>query len=592
MTKEWGGSLRVHMDRIVFHMLVVVTAALGCCIWTTNLLAADKPPASTAEYKALDARSKYWRWQWMEEGETEEARHWREQYLSILQNTRDNAVREDILSRFTGFGDLCFDRAKKGTPDWISQLCDRQRVVVPQVVSDRLQKGRFNLNEHTRFRQTALGLRDTPRNDGKKKLAALFKQIAWQVSPSMQAQAIQSIKPTEDIYKIEVWHHPAHSQALIVVNGIETKRFIVDRNKIASFDIPMRFLYRYFNGGAPVRELVAVSDLDRDGALELWFSDTDDVCHDNEDDLKRGYDCRGKSFEMGELDGNVLSYFKPSPAHKQLLNPVSVSLSFKHFSDLRQAPVQCNRLLLGAFMAEKLDIDFGAVGLYNRGALQSLKCTPHPDRPNKLIVTLFSRAEQSSVSEDDVFIIATVDLKKRTIDSMYQEKIRQDVNIRIDNFDGALTVEKNAYPVIPDKTVVGVHWNIGHSHRCDNAGENGFFNLYVEEGRRWRPVLRKYPLSLWKTIKGDHMCGFSTEAKYTSRGTERKLVVSDESTYGWKNLDVMVRETTDFNDFAKDKARTLARENFREGSFRYDGKRYRFRASAGEVEISVPHAVE
>lgn len=572
------------INRIVFHMLVVAVTALVCCIWTTNLPAAEKAPTTTTEYKALDAGSEYWRWQWMEEGQTEEARHWRDQYLIILQNTHDNAVREDILSWFTGFGDHCFDRAKKGTPDWISQLCDRQRVVVPQVVSDRLQKGRFNLNENTRFRQTALGLRDTPRNDGKKKLAALFKQIAWQVSPFMQAQAIQSFKPTEYIYNIEVWHHPAHSQALIVVNGIETRRFIVDRDKITSFDIPIRFLYRYFNGGAPVRELVAVSDLDHDGALELWFGDTADICHENEDDLKRGYDCHGKSFEMGEVDGNVLSYFRPSPARTQLLNPASGSFSFKHFSDVRQVPVQCNRLLLGAFMAKKLGIDFGDVGMNNRGQLQSLKCTPHPDRPNKLIVAFYSETEQSGESEDPEFVISTVDLNKRTIDSLHREKIRRDVNIRIDNFDGALTVEKNAYPVIPEKTVVGVHWHIGYSHRCDSAGESDYFNLYVEEGRRWWPVLRKYPLSRWKTIKGDHLCGFSAEAKYTTRGTEKTLVLSDKSNQGWKSLDIMVRETTDFVDLARDKTQSLARKNFREGVFRYDGKRYRF-FPADEIEV-------
>jgi hypothetical protein len=86
---------------------------------------------------------------------------------------------------------------------------------------------------------------------------------------------------------------------------------VLEGSKATPLWVPPRFGYQYDEG-----EIYAVSDLDRDGNLEVWFKGSHGEC--DGEDLKPGIDCSIVSIFMGEQFGNALSWFvrgsKPAAA--------------------------------------------------------------------------------------------------------------------------------------------------------------------------------------------------------------------------------------------------------------------------------------
>lgn len=82
--------------------------------------------------------------------------------------------------------------------------------------------------------------------------------------------------------------------------------FLVGPQTFTVVELPLRFRDDSF-------ELVRVSDLDQDRNLELWWARSFNRCQNDPSDLERDLDCTARSADMGELQGNVLSYFVKSP---------------------------------------------------------------------------------------------------------------------------------------------------------------------------------------------------------------------------------------------------------------------------------------
>ena len=123
--------------------------------------------------------------------------------------------------------------------------------------------------------------------------------------------------------------------------------------------VPTRF------GAGTDNEVVRVTDIDTDGNLEIWWGDNSRKCEGNNSDLELNVDCSTGVAELGEIRGNVLTFFTASPAVEtkpatqlhETMQAAVAGLDLPTYARGRKDR-PCNLLLLGSIMKKELDISY------------------------------------------------------------------------------------------------------------------------------------------------------------------------------------------------------------------------------------------
>lgn len=487
-------------------------------------------------------------WAWLKEGKEEEAISQRERYLDFLDHGASGALRERMLNELTDTGASCFAPHEGGAADWLRKVCTTW-ISEPQQVPFRLPHSGLTLDRAEQFRMTALPMPPSPEGQDAAEnphpwLAGLLPGVSAAAAQRLQAFATDLRKANLPVTSAKIWRHPRHDTALL---ELELQRnedthmvLAITPQELTVVEVPARFRGRY-------NEIVRVSDLDDDGHLELWWAESFGRCQGDESDLEREIDCTAKTAEMGEAQGDVLSYFvnTDSASGKRPTAPFDAALTVDEPpSDDRT----CNTILVGTVLADTLDLDFGGGELNGgRGDVIGVVCKPHPLHPEQTLVALFhdlKDAQHEYVEDRKGFVYAVIDVERKRVHRIYRDTIEEDASIRVSDF--SLQIDTARYNLAPGVRALGVRMNIGYSPRCAEGGESNYLTLFVEDGATLKPVLKNLPMSLWSITSGSNDCG-DGDADYTVDNVTLTLRISDTVTEGWHDLELVAHhgiETT------------------------------------------------
>lgn len=272
-------------------------------------------------------------WEWLKQGQSEQARQLRNAYLARLDQPDSGAAQDWLLSGLTGQGERCFDAKAVAAQDWLRDVCSAW-ISEPQTVQLSLEHSRLHLGETEAF--VAQPLEPPP-------AAAATHAAAWLDKLAHAADAaighrLRAIADDLDrrgatVYAATHWSHAGHTNSLIELQlgmadpaSESTWPFTASRmllliapNNVWLAGVPQRFAYQYDEG-----EITRVSDLDADGNLEVWLSGTFGEC--DGEDLRPGVDCAVETLHMGEIRGDALSYFANTPRHALTPNVIALIL--------------------------------------------------------------------------------------------------------------------------------------------------------------------------------------------------------------------------------------------------------------------------
>lgn len=500
-------------------------------------------------------------WAWLAQDASGKAQHLRKQALELLNKSQSGAGRDEMLSGLTDNGARCFDRKVLAKASWMQNFC-KTWISEPQTVSlPTLKHTRLTPLDKSKFKPSQLssigGGAASAADATSSWLMNLVRDMGSAAQTKMQSLVGELKRNDLWITEAILWEHPEHSSALMELTltnplPVRDPRSLVTDNRILFvmntddfqlIDVPSRF--RADNDRAPI---VNVSDLDKDGNLEVWLAESFRDCQGDDSDFEREWDCSARHAAMGEITNGALSYFVRSPrAAKQTSAKKSVSLTelfiaAESGSLLINDHRRCNATLVGAAFAGRATIDFRL--RENEGDLIDLVCKPHPLDSSLMIAAFFHELKdaQGNIIENGKdglpekgLVVAVIDSKNDKVVRQYRDTITEDGATRIGG--SSLSLDTARYNLAARTRALGVRMNISHSPRYAEGGDGDYLWLFVEEGRRLRPVLKNFPMSYWAITHGDSACGPDSTG-YTIDNVTLTLAISDTMTKGWHDLEV------------------------------------------------------
>lgn len=361
---------------------------------------------------------------------------------------------------------------------------------------------------------------------------------------------------------VNLWRHPGHSRALFELHmaggDCPTFLLLVTPHKLQKVFVPPRILQR----SVCRTDIVRVSDLDQDGRLEVWRSpDRDraagfDACTGDDGDLRRNLDCSAVNelAQMAEIDGAALTYFvkdatsraKPL-AHEDWTMRSNAYLLPRgpHLQPMREP--ECNRILVGSVLSKKLGVSEWSENASSGREVISLACARHPVHPELTIVALFHELSWAPASNDVYragFAVAVIDIQRKGVLSTYRSEIEEDGSTRIRG-GGGLRMDTARYYLTPTLRAFGVRLNIDHSPRYAEGGSSDRLTLFVEEGKKLRPVLSDLAMTSWEMLDSSGCFDQQENSKLPCviEDQTRTVTVAPDSTNGWRDLELVTTTT-------------------------------------------------
>ncbi len=483
-----------------------------------------------------DSRCGYLHLTWMRAGETAEARDLRERYVALAK-TR-GLLRDSMLNSFTDQAERCFTVESQDTPPWMRELCDTW-ISERQTVEFTLEHSNLTLDSSNQFHAAEHyppeGLATEEVTAAQDRWLASLLADTDVAAAELDAYAADLRRRQVRVARAKVWRHPGRVNWLMElrldVSEYEPGVLVAAPGSLTAIDIPDRFTGHYGE-----YDILRVSDLDEDGNLELWMGDLYEfsACQGDASDLERDVYCNARSADMGEIQGDVLSFFLKSPASPAARASKVASLTTSPVIGVERENQSCNEILLGSVLTGRLpDLDFG-----NDGNVMGLVCKPHPLNPDQTLVAMFHYLDGSD--DEKGFVFAVVDVGDRRVIRTYRDVIQQDASIRIDA--NSLKMDTADYDLAPGVRTLGVRRNIGYSTRCAEGGESDYLRLFVENGEELELVLKDLPMSLYRITDGiASIC--SANPAYTIDNVTLSISVLSSTTNGWHDLEVTAHHT-------------------------------------------------
>lgn len=535
-------------------------------------------------------------WAWLAEDKSAETQQLRKQALELI-NQSPGVARDEMLSGLTDGGARCFDRKAFAKAAWMQKIC-KAWISEPQTVSlPTLKYTRLTFLDKGKFKPSKLSLIDGGAATFIDVTTSWLMHLVQGMGSPAQARMLSFVGELRrnDLWITEatLWDQSEHSSALIeltLTNALPVRDprslatdnriiLVINADDFQLIDVPLRFLTG--NNRDPI---VNISDLDKDGNLEVWLAESFRDCQGNDSDFEREWDCSARHAVMGEINNGALSYFMNTPrAAKQTGERKSESLT-KAFNATESGSLlingqrPCNAARVGAAFAGTTSIDFRL--REHGGDLIDLVCRPHPLDATLMIAAFFHELKdgKGNLIEEDKngltakgFAVAVINSKNDKVIRQYRSTITEDATTRIDGF--SLRLDTARYNLAAGVRALGVRMSISHGPRCAEGGDGDYLWLFVEEGKRLRPVLKNFPMSYWAITHGDPPCG-PDPTGYTIDNVTVTLAVSDTKTNGWHDLEVTanhVIETWSSNAESpgKRETKTQALENLRSNGKKY-----------------------
>lgn len=113
-----------------------------------------------------------------------------------------------------------------------------------------------------------------------------------------------------------------------------------------------------------------------------------------------------------------------------------------------------------------------------------------------------------------------------------------------------LSLDTARYSLAPNVRAFGVRMKIGHSPRYAEGGSNDYLTLFVEEGKKLRPVLSDHAMRSWTMVDSsgcfDQM--ENSQLPCVIENQTNALALSTTSTNGWRDLDLITTTTLDWEN--------------------------------------------
>lgn len=528
-------------------------------------------------------------WAWLKEGASEAAVFARTRYQEYLQKA-NTVKRDEVLSGLTNFGKECFDKKKSGASDWGRPLCDRW-IHAPQAVWLKMKNSKLRLDRNRQFRQFVSHA--PSESDGTRKtdqqvwLSTLAQGLPGRASDHLGAYAKALHDKEQQVESVNLWRHPGHSRALMEVHmaggDCATDLLLLTPQGVHKVYVPPRISQR----SVCHTDIVRVSDLDLDGRLEAWWAPENwgatrfDSCAGDEGDMRRNLDCTAidEPAEMAEIDGTALTYFVDNSLSRSEVPNGEVWSFSENVYQLPKVPdIQvagsegaCNRILIGSVLSQEIGVAEWSDRASAGTEVLDLVCARHPVHPERTIVALFHDLGTASAPEDAYvagFVVAVIDLQRSRILSIYRSEIEEDGGTRIRG-GGKLRLDTARYYLKPNVRAIGVRMNIAYSPHAAEGGHGDQLTLFVEEGKKLRPVLSDLAMSSWEMLDSSG-CFVQTETSELPCVIEdqvRTLALAPSSTNGWRDL--VLTTTSTVRDSGAPGKRQVERV-FRYANGRYD----------------------
>ena len=491
-------------------------------------------------------------WDWLRTRAPDDTQGIQPALLEYLESSASPPLRDRIMSALLGGGDDCF--ATGDDPPtlagWLQEWC-RSRVHEPTAVSPKLANTGLVLDSDHSFLRLHEAIGHSPHDDEDPDQRAWLMALLHGMPDSARRRFSDYLRSLQGegrrVQDVQVWRHPAHSRALIVLtlsdDDMSRRYLLLGPTRLQAISLPDRLRYGVSNATWYELAVMRVSDLDGDGDLEVWHGPEDlDRCRGDEDDLQLDLDCRAISpeLQMGEIHGELLTWFtddrgRPPPAGEQwrvgggLAFPVPAG---SEWGDWRPWDQRCNRMLVASWLSGH--------GV-SADEFVDLACVKHPTRSDHVIVALFLRGPMAGNTygvETFRRIVAVVNEKKGAPVQLQSRNIEADASMRIDSY--TLSLDIGDYTLAPGVRAFGLRMNIGYSPRYAEGGESGYFSLFVEEGEQLREVLSDFALSDWNLSDGSTCWDQSGEEDICIvESRERRLVVANAEHQGWRDLDIL-----------------------------------------------------
>jgi hypothetical protein len=238
------------------------------------------------------------------------------QAYSNLQGNIPEPERDRLLSELTANGQNCLDNKILNERKELVPICS-EWISTPETIdrNSLIKGGKFRLSTTDEYRSKLLAV---PTAKTQAEWEAWIRSLMpiegkWEkTNVTAFAEAMVTTEVTSGT--LSIWHSSRNSSAVIEVAlaGNVERSWPMNRSRVLIVldtsgprlvGIPSRFAFQYDDG-----DISKISDLDKDGNPEIWFTGTDGEC--DGEDSKPGIDCDIKSTKMGEIQGNSVTYFK------------------------------------------------------------------------------------------------------------------------------------------------------------------------------------------------------------------------------------------------------------------------------------------
>jgi len=264
-------------------------------------------------------------WDWLQREDDPQARELRSGVVGLLGQL-PGSLQDGLLTGLTQGGERCFTGSKVAPPAWLRRIC-ADWISEPQQVGYRLRHSHLALGRENRYSRVrlkpippgVLERREGAMRDQERWLGQAFDHTAAPQHDALRDVAAQFTRRGLWVAAARQWRRRGSETVLIELDlegtgarinpdpPFDSSRVLLlsGPRGVSLVGTPGRFFHANDDG-----KIVAVSDLDRDGDLEIWFSGTVGECDD--ESARPGIDCASTTIYMGEIRGDAVSYFTDS----------------------------------------------------------------------------------------------------------------------------------------------------------------------------------------------------------------------------------------------------------------------------------------
>lgn len=203
------------------------------------------------------------------------------------------------------------------------------------------------------------------------------------------------------------------------------------------------------------------------------------------------------------------------------------------------------------FVADELGLKNIAEDKSNESRVDGVRaaaCKVSPQNKDLIYVALASNPENNPHIQGELFYdftIAIVDTEKNSVTASYKGKLEEDATLRID--ESTLSIDTANYKLNDQTRAFGVDVRSDYSPSCAEGGFGTRRTLYVQEGKKIRPILQDLIMSTWTyLVYPNPLCKAAVlKGKESAPIIEKTLIslsMADTTTNGYKDIMVNAKK--------------------------------------------------